>query len=113
MISRTCIPGLLLACALWCTQTLAKEVAEDILAFELTVQADDKDIAPWVAQHLQLQRYKSLSDLDDQEMDKLLRDADPALEAHSPATDKFAQYADHHADAQEWLAARRAVVAAT
>lgn len=76
MISRTCIQGLLLACALWCTQTLAKDTAEDILAFELTVQADDKDIAPWVAQHLQLQRYKSLSDLDDQEMDKLLRDAD-------------------------------------
>lgn len=76
MISRTCIQGLLLACALWCTQTLAKDTAEDILAFELTVQADDKDIAPRVAQHLELQRYKSLSDLDDQEMDKLLRDAD-------------------------------------
>jgi translocation and assembly module TamA len=66
----------MLACALWCAQALAKDAPQDPLAFELTVQADDKDIAPWVAQHLELQRYKSLSDLDDQEMDKLLRDAD-------------------------------------
>ena len=76
MIRHTWIQGLLLACTLWCTQTLALEAVEPTQAFELTVTADDKEIAPWLAQHLELQRYKSLSDLDDQEMDKLLRDAD-------------------------------------
>lgn len=65
---------LILACTLWCTQGFAQ--ATTPLAFELNIQANDKDIAPWMAQHLALQRYKSLSDLDDQEMAKLLRDAD-------------------------------------
>lgn len=65
---------LILACTLWCTQSFA-QTAEP-LAFELSIEANDKDIAPWMAQHLALQRYKNLSDLDDQEMAKLLRDAD-------------------------------------
>lgn len=65
---------LILACTLWCTQTFA-QTAEP-LAFELRIEANDKDIAPWMAQHLALQRYKNLTDLDDQEMAKLLRDAD-------------------------------------
>ena len=74
------IQTLLLACTLWGTLALADETSEKIsrdpLAFELTVKADGKDIAPWMAQHLELQRYKNLLDLDDQEMAKLLHDAD-------------------------------------
>jgi translocation and assembly module TamA len=65
---------LILACTLGCTQTFAQTT--ESLAFELSIDANDKDIAPWMAQHLALQRYKNLSDLDDQEMAKLLRDAD-------------------------------------
>ena len=49
MIAHKCLQGLLLACALWCAQALAKDAPQDPLAFELTVRADDKDIAPWVA----------------------------------------------------------------
>ncbi len=45
-------------------------------AFDLRVQAPDKDVAVWLGQHLDLQRYRSLSDLDDTEMARLLRDAD-------------------------------------
>jgi translocation and assembly module TamA len=80
-VSRhACIQGLLLACTFLCTLVLAdeksNESAREPLAFELTVKANEKDIAPWMAQHLELQRYKNLSDLDDQEMAKLLRDAD-------------------------------------
>ncbi len=71
---------LLLACTLWGTSAQANESSatptREPLAFELSIQADDKDIAPWMGQHLELQRYKNLSDLDDQEMAKLLRDAD-------------------------------------
>jgi translocation and assembly module TamA len=65
---------LILAFTLGCTPLFAQ--AATPLAFELSIEANDKDIAPWMAQHLALQRYKSLSDLDDQEMAKLLRDAD-------------------------------------
>jgi translocation and assembly module TamA len=65
---------LILACTLGCTQTFAQTT--EPLAFELSIEANDKDIAPWMAQHLALQRYKNLSDLDDQEMAKLMRDAD-------------------------------------
>ena len=78
-VSR-CLQTLLLSCTLVCTLAMARESLPDNppepLAFELTITADDKDIAPWMAQHLDLQRYKNLSDLDDQEMNKLLRDAD-------------------------------------
>lgn len=76
----TCIHTLLLSCTLVCTLAIASESStappRETLAFELTVSADDEDIAPWIAQHLELQRYKNLSDLDDQEMAKLVRDAD-------------------------------------
>ncbi|PUE27564.1 autotransporter assembly complex family protein [Limnohabitans sp. Jir72] len=81
---RTCIQTLLLVCSLWCKLALADapavETPREPLAFELTVQANEKDTAAWMTQHLELQRYKNLSDLDDQEMAKLLRDAD--VQAH-------------------------------
>lgn len=74
MSRRTGLPALLLACTLWCMPVLAH--ANEPLAFELTIESDQKDIAPWMSQHLALQRYKGLTDLDDQEMTQLLRDAD-------------------------------------
>ncbi|MEK7346674.1 MAG: BamA/TamA family outer membrane protein [Pseudomonadota bacterium] len=80
MSRATRLQTLLLACALWGPLAMANETAAETapepLAFELSIQADDEDIAHWMAQHLELQRYKNLSDLDDQEMAKLLRDAD-------------------------------------
>ncbi len=80
MSSTLCIQILLLACSLWCVQARADESQptgqREPLAFELTVQADKADLADWMAQHLELQRYKNLVDLDNQEMAKLLRDAD-------------------------------------
>ena len=80
MSLRSCIQALLLVCTLWCKLSLADEApnasAPEPLAFALIVQANEKDIAPWMTEHLELQRYKNLSDLDDQEMAKLLRDAD-------------------------------------
>ena len=80
MTFSSCIKTLLLSCTLACTLAMARESPAENppepLAFELTITANDKDIAPWMAQHLELQRYKHLSDLDDQEMAKLLRDAD-------------------------------------
>jgi translocation and assembly module TamA len=45
-------------------------------AFDLVVQATDDKVASWLSEHLDLQRYRSLSDLDDTEMARLLRDAD-------------------------------------
>jgi len=50
--------------------------ASEPLAFELTISSNQKDIAPWMSQHLALTRYQSLTDLDDQEMSQLMRDAD-------------------------------------
>lgn len=80
MNPTSCIQGLLLVCSLWCVQVWASETPPatpgEPLAFELTVKADETELAAWMAQHLELQRYKNLVDLDDQEMAKLLRDAD-------------------------------------
>lgn len=45
-------------------------------AFELVVKADDSRIRTWLEQHLALQKYKTLNDLDDTELSRLLRDAD-------------------------------------
>ena len=50
--------------------------AAEPVAFELTIESNRKYITPWMSQHLALQRYKNLTDLDDQEMSQLLRDAD-------------------------------------
>lgn len=49
---------------------------ENPAPFELVVNTEDKDIRAWLEQHLALQRYKTLSDLDDPELARLLRDAD-------------------------------------
>ena len=45
-------------------------------AFALDVRSSDKAISAFLAQHLDLQRYRSLSDLDETELTRLLRDAD-------------------------------------
>ncbi len=45
-------------------------------AFGLEVRSSDKDIRDFLTQHLDLQRYRSLSDLDQAELSRLLRDAD-------------------------------------
>jgi hypothetical protein len=73
---RAGLSGLLLACALWGTPALADTPPRELVAFELNIQANEADVAPWLAQHLELQRYKQLQDLDDQEIRQLLRDAD-------------------------------------
>ncbi len=73
---RTRFRGLLLACAFFCSAAQAQANPQENLAFEVTIQADEAEVASWVSQHLELQRYKHLLDLDEQEMAKLLRDAD-------------------------------------
>jgi len=45
-------------------------------AFGLEVHSSDQDIRDFLLQHLDLQRYRSLSDLDEAELARLLRDAD-------------------------------------
>lgn len=45
-------------------------------AFGLTVQSSDPDISAFLTQHLNLQRYRELGDLDHTELTRLLRDAD-------------------------------------
>lgn len=45
-------------------------------AFGLEVHSSDEDIRDFLLQHLDLQRYRSLSDLDETELARLLRDAD-------------------------------------
>ena len=45
-------------------------------AFGLEVNSSDEDIRDFLLQHLDLQRYRSLSDLDETELARLLRDAD-------------------------------------
>ena len=70
----------------WCTLlfglTLATPATADTPpsptppAFELVVSTEDKSTRLWLEQHLALQRYASLSDLDDTELSRLLLDAD-------------------------------------
>lgn len=68
--------------ALLCVPALAEPLATDspeaetLQAFELVVQTDDASIRAWLEQHLELQRYKNLNDLDDAELTRLLHDAD-------------------------------------
>lgn len=45
-------------------------------AFDLLVRSADPDIAAFLTQHLALQRYRELSDLDHTELTRLLQDAD-------------------------------------
>jgi len=45
-------------------------------AFALTVQSSDPAISAFLTQHLELQRYRELGDLDHTELTRLLRDAD-------------------------------------
>lgn len=45
-------------------------------AFDLEVSSSNEDIRDFLLQHLDLQRYRSLSDLDETELARLLRDAD-------------------------------------
>jgi translocation and assembly module TamA len=45
-------------------------------AFGLEVRSSDEDIRDFLTRHLNLQRYRSLSDLDETELTRLLRDAD-------------------------------------
>lgn len=45
-------------------------------AFSLDIQADDEDIQAYLSQHLELQRYRQLPDLQAQELARLLQAAD-------------------------------------
>lgn len=45
-------------------------------AFGLEVRSSDEDIRDFLTQHLDLQRYRKLTDLDQMELTRLLRDAD-------------------------------------
>lgn len=62
------------------TETPAPNTASDSVpskqAFGFEVRSSEEDIRDFLKQHLDLQRYRSLSDLDDTELTRLLRDAD-------------------------------------
>lgn len=72
----------LLWSVLWLVQAVAEPLTTDNSAadapqaFELVVQTEDASIRAWLEQHLALQRYKNLNDLDAAELSRLLRDAD-------------------------------------
>lgn len=78
---RWVFSGVLLS-AMWANCALAEPTAAEAAAlptppaFTLVVHADDKDIRLWLEQHLALQRYTRLSDLDETELSRLLVDAD-------------------------------------
>lgn len=54
----------------------ASDSAPSKQAFGFEIRSSDEDIRDFLKQHLDLQRYRSLSDLDDTELTRLLRDAD-------------------------------------
>ncbi|PUE50952.1 hypothetical protein B9Z47_04330 [Limnohabitans sp. 2KL-1] len=70
--------GLLALSAMLCGTSLAATDTDisNAPVFELVVRADQAAIAPFLTQHLALQRYRALSDLDEIELSRLLRDAD-------------------------------------
>lgn len=70
--------GLLALSFMLCGTTLAATESETASApvFELVVRADQEAMTPFLEQHLALQRYRGLGDLDDIELSRLLRDAD-------------------------------------
>ncbi len=78
--------ALLVSAALAPTQALAQNTAAPSPnittssttpeAFGLEVNSSNEDIRDFLLQHLDLQRYRSLSDLDETELARLLRDAD-------------------------------------
>ena len=72
LVLSTCLMGQVLAA----TATPDATPVQTPPAFELVVKADDKRIRTWLEQHLALQNYKTLNDLDDTELSRLLRDAD-------------------------------------
>ncbi len=53
-----------------------KQASATPQAFALEVRSSDEDIRDFLTQHLDLQRYRGLSDLDETELTRLLRDAD-------------------------------------
>jgi translocation and assembly module TamA len=53
-----------------------KQASAPPQAFGLEVRSSDEGIRDFLTQHLDLQRYRSLSDLDEMELARLLRDAD-------------------------------------
>lgn len=58
------------------TPALTAPAAEAQRAFGLEVRSGDDQLRDFLAQHLQLQRYQQLQDLDETELTRLLRDAD-------------------------------------
>ena len=72
LVLSTCLMGQVLAA----TETPDATTVQTPPAFELVVKADDNRIRTWLEQHLALQNYKTLNDLDDTELSRLLRDAD-------------------------------------
>jgi translocation and assembly module TamA len=58
------------------TPIVPKQASANPQAFGLEVRSSDENIRNFLTQHLDLQRYRSLSDLDEMELTRLLRDAD-------------------------------------
>ena len=79
LLWRSCWRVLAIGCGLLCSalaQTVpASTEAPRPPAFELRVDGP-AEVSSWLAQHLELQRYKGLTDLDDTELQRLLQSAD-------------------------------------
>jgi translocation and assembly module TamA len=58
------------------TPIVPKQDSTNPQAFGLEVRSNDENIREFLTQHLDLQRYRSLGDLDETELTRLLRDAD-------------------------------------
>lgn len=71
-----CMVACLLACTVQAQTPSDTPAVPATEAFELVVHMESAPMAAWLSQHLDLQRYRHLSDLDDAEMARLLRDAD-------------------------------------
>lgn len=58
------------------SDTSPQSTRQSLPAFELLVRSTDPEISAFLTQHLELQRYRELSDLDQTELTRLLQDAD-------------------------------------
>ena len=76
LLRALCMAACLLATALQAQTSTDPPPGPATQAFELVVQTESAPLAAWLSQHLDLNRYRHLSDLDDTEMARLLRDAD-------------------------------------
>jgi translocation and assembly module TamA len=76
-IQKVLILSALLTSLAWAnTEPPSPAPAKTTEAFTLAVQTEAPEIAEFLQKHLELQRYRALLDLDDDELTRLLRDAD-------------------------------------